>query len=91
MRVAGAEMRSWRKDEEPPGMSQEVRAEKANVGRKVVERSSGTLTNDTLLFCSGQRASLYSPGIVQPYDRILARKRSHKGLLFSRGTLTIVE
>lgn len=79
VRIAGVEMRSWRKDEEPPGMSQGFRAEKANVGSKVIEKNLGALTNDTFPFCSGQRASLYSPGIVQPYDRILARKRNYEG------------
>ena len=40
-------------------MSQEARVEKANEGRKDVERNLDSLTDDGFLSCSGERASLY--------------------------------
>ena len=52
-----------------------------------VKLNLGSLTNDAFLFCSGQRASLYSPGVVQPYDRILASDRSHEWYWQRDGTL----
>lgn len=46
VRVAGAELRSWRKNEKPTGMSQEVRVEKADEGRKDVERNEHLFIGD---------------------------------------------
>lgn len=63
-------------------MCQEVRAEKANEGREVIERDLSSLTDDNILSCSGERASLYRPGLrrgVQPYHGDLAGERSHEG------------